>query len=133
MSAPRVAIGLGLRSGASGAAIAALVAAALEQARALAPQVDCASAGLFTVDSKRGEPGLQEAASLLSRAVTFVARDALVAMDTQAPTRSALSQALYGVGSVAEAAALAGAGPGAVLILPRIASGYVTCAIAAAL
>jgi cobalt-precorrin 5A hydrolase len=38
--------------------------------------------------------------------------------------------AAYGVGSVAEAAALACAGPDARLLVPRIASARATCAIA---
>jgi cobalt-precorrin 5A hydrolase len=39
---------------------------------------------------------------------------------------------MFGVGSVAEAAALAGAGQGSLLLAPRIASARLTCAIARA-
>ncbi|WP_010546353.1 cobalamin biosynthesis protein [Sphingomonas elodea] len=48
------------------------------------------------------------------------------------PTRSAASLAARGTGSVAEAAALAAAGPGARLLVPRIVSPdrMATCAIA---
>ena len=46
------------------------------------------------------------------------------------PTRSARIEALRGVGSLCEAAALACAGPGSRLALTRIASGSVTCALA---
>jgi cobalt-precorrin 5A hydrolase len=45
-------------------------------------------------------------------------------------TQSARSLAAHGVGSVAEAAALAAAGPGATLVLERVASTFVTCALA---
>ena len=50
----------------------------------------------------------------------------------QTPTRSAASQAARGTGSVAEAAALAAAGPGARLLAPRTISGdrMATCALA---
>jgi len=44
---------------------------------------------------------------------------------------SARAQELFGVASVAEASALAGAGEKAVLIVPRISSDNATCAIAA--
>jgi cobalt-precorrin 5A hydrolase len=49
------------------------------------------------------------------------------------PTRSARVEALHGTGSVAEAAALAGAGPGATLTVGRITApdGMATCAMAA--
>ncbi|WP_284247317.1 cobalamin biosynthesis protein, partial [Methylobacterium haplocladii] len=59
-----------------------------------------------------------------------LAPEALRAVDARVPTRSARIEAQRGVGSVAEAAALAGAGPGTVLILPRIASAGTTCALA---
>ncbi|MGQ3348248.1 cobalamin biosynthesis protein [Bosea sp. (in: a-proteobacteria)] len=45
-------------------------------------------------------------------------------------TRSTRIASLYGVGSVAEAAALAAAGPGGTLVQPRIATARVTCALA---
>ena len=45
-------------------------------------------------------------------------------------TRSARIEALRGVGSLAEAAALAAAGPQGRLVLPRIASAGATCALA---
>jgi cobalt-precorrin 5A hydrolase len=45
-------------------------------------------------------------------------------------TYSPHSRCRFDVPSVAEAAALAGAGPGAVLIVPRIAQDGATCAIA---
>ena len=48
------------------------------------------------------------------------------------PTRSDRVEALFGTGSVAEAAALAAAGPAARLTGPRLALGAVTCAVAVA-
>ena len=130
--APRLAIGLGLRSGASCAAIMAVAEAALQQARTLAPHANFAGAGLFTVESKCGEPGLSAAAERLARPLTFLPRRALAAEDSRVLTRSTLAQTHYGVGSVAEAAALAGAGPDSVLLAPRLSGGGVTCAVAIA-
>ena len=59
------------------------------------------------------------------------ARD-LEAASARAETRSARVLALTGVPSIAEAAALAAAGPAARLILPRIKLGPATCALAVA-
>lgn len=130
MRATRPAIGIGLRSGASAAALVAVVEAALARARARAPELDFADAELFTVESKRGERGLREAAGLLSRRLVFFAPALLAAVDAKVKTRSALSLKHYGTGSVAEAAALAGAGAAARLLVPRLSGTGVTCAIA---
>ena len=100
---PQFAIGIGMRSGASGDAIAALVETALERARSLAPQADLRDAGLFTVENKRGEAGLRAAAERLALPLTFLPRGALAAACSHVQTQSALSLAHYGVGSVAEA------------------------------
>jgi cobalt-precorrin 5A hydrolase len=54
----------------------------------------------------------------------------LEAAGARVVTRSARVQALTGVPSVAEAAALAAAGPASRLIGPRIAVGPATCALA---
>ena len=56
--------------------------------------------------------------------------DRLEGIDT--PTRSAVSLSARGVGSVAEAVALAAAGPGARIVVPRVISSdrMATCAIA---
>ncbi|MFN3208634.1 MAG: cobalamin biosynthesis protein [Roseovarius sp.] len=59
-----------------------------------------------------------------------VSSDQLTRQDTQ--TRSAASEKEYGTGSVAEAAALAAAGPGSALLAPRCISTdrMATCALA---
>jgi len=123
---PRVAIGLGCRRGASGAAIASLVRAAFEGA---AP---AGEAALFTIDAKRDEAGLSDAAAALGMPLHFLSAEALKAVAGLALTRSPRVTSLFGLPSVAETAALAGAGPGAVLIQPRISGEGVTCAIARA-
>ena len=121
-----LAIGLGCRKGVSGEVIASLVR------EALACVEQTGAAALFTVDGKCAEAGLAQAAQALAMPLHFLPQEALEAVAHLAQTHSPRVEALFGVPSVAETAALAGAGPGAVLILPRIASDNVTCAIARA-
>ena len=121
-----LAIGLGCRKGVSGEVIASLVREALARIEQNGP------AALFTVDAKRHEAGVAQAAQALAMPLHFLTQEALAAVSDLAQTRSPRVEALFGVPSVAETAALAGAGAGAVLILPRIARDNVTCAIARA-
>lgn len=79
---------------------------------------------------KSAEPGLLEAARVLGLTLTLVERGAMQQLQAATPTRSAAVARATGLASVAEAAALAGAGPGARLLLPRIAAGGATCALA---
>ena len=72
----------------------------------------------------------EAAAMLLSVALQVVFPDALDAAQPRCRTRSARAQAHVGVASVAEGCALAAAGPEGRLVLARIASGGVTCALA---
>ena len=121
-----IAIGLGCRKGVSGEVIASLVREALARIEQNGP------AALFTVDAKRHEAGVAQAAQALAMPLHFLTQEALAAVSDLAQTRSPRVEALFGVPSVAETAALAGAGAGAVLILPRIARDNATCAIARA-
>ena len=127
-SAPpvEIAIGLGCRKGVSGEVIASLVREALARVE------QHGAAALFTVEGKRADAGLAQAAQALAMPLYFLPQEALEAVAHLAQTRSPRVEALFGVPSVAETAALAGAGPGAVLILPRIARDNATCAIARA-
>jgi len=120
-----VAIGIGCRAGASAANIVALVQRTLTDA-----QLDGASAKLFSIDAKRDEAGLIKAARLLAMPITFLSRDELAARAADAVTHSDRIGALYDLPSVAETAALAGAGSASRLIFPRATAGAVTCAIA---
>lgn len=70
---------------------------------------------------------LANAAAALDLPILPIDRDRLAAADT--PTHSPVSRAATGAGSAAEACALAAVGPGARLILPRIASAHATCAL----
>jgi cobalt-precorrin 5A hydrolase len=120
----RFAIGVGCRKGCSADAVEALVRQALAGLTGPAPS------GLFTLIYKNGEPGLIAAAERLGFVLHFLTRDALRAQAARVQTAAPQAQVQFGVPSVAEAAALAGAGPDAVLIVPRIAANGATCAIA---
>lgn len=83
---------------------------------------------IATLDTKA--PEIERLAQDLKRPIRAVSRDEMQQQATI--TQSAASQAAYGVGSVAEACALAAAGQGAVLLGPRMVAedGTATCALA---
>jgi cobalt-precorrin 5A hydrolase len=85
---------------------------------------------LFTLVDKRGEPGLRGAAEALGFELVFLSRAALAAAAPRLLTLSPAAQRRFGLDSVAEAAALAGGGPNARLLAPRLAADGATCAIA---
>jgi cobalt-precorrin 5A hydrolase len=113
--------GIGCRTGVTAAAVLALLRVAMQTA---AP--DALAVPAF----RRAEPGLGEAATRLNLPILWVERDALKGEQGRCLTRSARAEAEVGLSCVAEAAALSAAGAGARLILPRIAGGGVTCALA---
>lgn len=118
-----IAIGVGCRRGASAAAIEGLVGEVMAT-------VPIGERRLFTIVDKEGEPGLIEAAGRLGLTLTFVARDVLRRQAGLVRTPAPAAEAAFGVPSVAEAAALAGAGAGASLIVKRMIRDGVTCAVA---
>jgi cobalt-precorrin 5A hydrolase len=120
----RIAIGVGCRLGCPADAVEALIREALDHAPA------AERLGLFTIRDKKGESGLIAAAERLGLPLVFLSRDALLEQAPFVQMRSPRAEGLFGVPSVAEASALAGAGAGAVLIVPRIAGQGATCAIA---
>ena len=85
---------------------------------------------LATIAALAETPAFTEAARRLNVTAMPVAESALAAAAPHVRTQSARSIAAHGVGSVAEAAALAAAGSCASLILERIASASATCALA---
>ncbi len=117
--------GIGCRTGVASAAIVALVEEAIE--RIGMPE---RTIFLAVPDFRADEPGVAEAAAALGTPTLWIARAALKGEQGRCLTRSARAEAEVGLSCVAEAAALAGAGPGSRLILPRIASAGVTCALA---
>jgi cobalt-precorrin 5A hydrolase len=124
-----IAAGFGCRAGCS----AADLLAALERALAAAERSRDEVAALYAPDAKCAEPGLRAAAAQLGKPLVALAGDAL----KQAGATLTVSQRAlrhFGVGSVAEAAALAGAAQlhagSARLLGPRCITGAATCALA---
>lgn len=118
--------GVGFRQTVEADEIVALVEQALERASFARN----ALSRLATVEALATLPAFTEAARRLAVVAMPVAQNALLAAAPHVRTQSARSTAAHGVGSVAEAAALAAAGPHPKLILERIASGSATCALA---
>ncbi|HUC16483.1 MAG TPA: cobalamin biosynthesis protein [Acetobacteraceae bacterium] len=119
----RIIAGMGCRRDCPAEAIISLLRrAALEAGR---------SATALAVPSfKEDEPGLREAARQLGLRLILVEPLSLAAAQERCVTRSAHAARTTGIASVAEGAALAAAGAGGRLILPRIAGGGATCALA---
>ena len=113
--------GLGFRNGCGAEDIVRLVQAAQAQA-------GCAAGSLAAPGWKRDAPGLHDAAARLGLPITFIDRAALLAVQPRCSTRSVVAERETGVASVAEGAALAASGGR--LLLPRIAGGGATCALA---
>lgn len=128
-----LAIGVGCRSGVTADMIVTLVRRALDRAASLMPEglpTRGLRAAMFTAVEKQGEAGLREAATLLAMPLVFLPKPALAAFSDAAETRSERVVQLFGVPSLAETAALAGAGTGSHLLVARIAADGVTCAVA---
>ena len=119
--------GIGCRRGTSAPDIEAAIRAALAQAGMAAD----ALTAIATAAAKHDEAGIEAAAAHLGVDVVLVAEADLKAAGERVETNSARVLALTGVPSVAEAAALAAAGPLARLISPRLVLGSATCALAA--
>lgn len=124
----RLIAGIGLRPGTAEADIEDC----LDQALAAAGLVGEAVSRIATLAARAAEPGLLALVAARKAELLAVPDEALKGFEAGCATRSTRIAALYGVGSVAEAAALAAAGPGGALILPRFATRRVTCALARA-
>jgi cobalt-precorrin 5A hydrolase len=126
MDQTMIVAGVGCRKGARAVDIEAAIMAAFARA-------GVATAELYliaTSAAKGGEPGIAAAASAIGVPLVLIPQGDLVAAGARVTTRSERVIALAGVPSVAETAALAAGGPAARLILPRIAVGPATCALA---
>lgn len=123
-----IAAGIGCRAGCPGDEIAGLVRAAFEEAAL--DEAERRAVQLAAPMRKRNEAGLAAAARRLALPLQFVDDSALLEAQDRTQTRSARVEAAVGVASVAEAAALAAAGPGSTLLLPRRSTPRATCALA---
>lgn len=115
--------GIGCRAGCSGTDIVAAVRACLAMA---ARGADALAVPWFRADL----PAVAEAADVLVLPLVSVTRRALLDAQARCRTRSEAALRATGIASVAEGAALAAAGPDAVLLQPRIVRGGATCALA---
>jgi cobalt-precorrin 5A hydrolase len=121
-----IAAGIGCRRGTTAPDIEAAIRTALARANIAADALDV----IATIEAKRTEAGILAAAEKFGVLVVIVPERELALTSDRIETRSDRVLTLTGVGSVAEAAALAAAGPSARLIGPRLAIGAATCAIA---
>jgi len=119
-----MAAGIGCRSGVSLAEVMACFDTALK-AHELAPSDITV---LATIPARADEPALRDAAKLLQLPITIPSHTELTSAQTL--TSSDMSRNVTGLASASEAAALAAAGQGSVLLGPRHVVGNVTCAIA---
>jgi cobalt-precorrin 5A hydrolase len=117
----RLVVGAGCSLGCPPEELAALVASALADARGEVVAV-------ATVDRRAQEPCILALAAGHGVALRTHAAEALAGVDV--PTPSPVVARHVGTPSVAEAAALFTAGPGARLVVPKRRSAHATCAIA---
>ena len=121
-------LGLGCARGADPGALWALVERTLGEA-GVAPGVVAAVA---TIALKADEPAVVEAARRLGAPLRLFEADALEAETPRLANPSEVVFAAVGAHGVAEAAALACAGPDAILAVPKRRTGEATCALARA-
>ncbi|MGH2341373.1 cobalamin biosynthesis protein [Segnochrobactraceae bacterium EtOH-i3] len=125
LSRPRrlVAVGLGCRRGVAARTIAALVSDCLTAHHAT-------PVGFFTHIARMDEAGLIAAALRFGHPLDGLTATLLAERDDETLTVSALSREHYGLSSLSECAALAGAGRGSRLVAARAARDGVTVALA---
>ena len=117
---PSLVVGVGASTGAPAGAAVDLLAAALAGAGLSAASV----AEVATIDRRAGDPVV----TALGLPVRAFPADALAAVPVPSP--SEVVRAAVGTASVAEAAALLAAGPGAELVVPKQAGAEATVAVA---
>jgi cobalt-precorrin 5A hydrolase len=120
-----IAIGIGCRRGIAKESFIEIIRQALSLIEDTAEVIE-----LFSIEDKEGDDGMLAAAAHLHLPIRFLPRAALQSVEARVVTSSRKAEATLGVASVSEAAALAGAGRDAVLVMPRIAGQGVTCAFA---
>ncbi|SCK22405.1 Cobalamin synthesis G C-terminus [Streptomyces sp. WMMB 322] len=111
--APSLVVGVGAGRGVSGGEVLGLIGRVLDGAGLSL----CCVTELATAEAKAGEPGLLAAADRLRLPLRAYTADVLAAVEV--PNPSDVPRAAVGTPSVAEAAALAAAGEGGLLIVPK--------------
>jgi cobalamin biosynthesis protein CbiG len=126
MDQAMIVAGIGCRRGAGAGDVEAAIRAALERAG-----VDPANLkAIATGSAKAAEPGIAATAAMFGLKIVPIGDAELKAAGARVVTRSDRVLALTGVPSLAEAAALAAAGPSSRLIGSRLVVGAATCALA---
>jgi cobalt-precorrin 5A hydrolase/precorrin-3B C17-methyltransferase len=125
---PVLALGIGCERGCSAEEIADLAHSTLAEAGLAATAV----ATVVSVELKLAEPGIHALAAALGVAARFFPASRLLAETALLSERSAAAFRATGCWGVAEGAALAAAGPGGVLVVPKRKSRRATCAVARA-
>jgi cobalt-precorrin 5A hydrolase len=118
--------GIGCRKAISATQVESAIEAALLQNHLAGQRLD-----FIAVPKIKGtESGIVAAAAARGVLLVLITQEALEAADSRTVTRSVRSKEALNVQSVAEAAALAAAGPNSQLLAPRVIVGPVTCALA---
>ena len=125
---PMLALGAGTVRGAEPGKLIALAEKALERHGLAREAVAC----VVSIDLKCGEPAVHALAAHLGVPARFFTADELRGFEARLLRPSAAVRREIGVAGVAEAAALAAAGPKAQLVVPKQIGDGVTCAIARA-
>jgi len=125
---PVLALGIGCERGCSAEEISDLAHSTLAEAGLAAAAV----AAVVSIELKLAEPGIHALAAAFGVPARFFPAQRLLAETARLSERSAAAFRATGCWGVAEGAALAGAGPGGVLIVPKRKSRRATCAVARA-
>lgn len=126
MDQAMIVAGIGCKRGAAAADIEGAIRAALSRAGIGASELKA----IATSTGKETEAGIATAAAKFGVGTMLVPEAELKAAGARVATRSDRVLALTGVPSLAEAAALAAAGPSSRLIASRLVFGAATCALA---
>jgi cobalt-precorrin 5A hydrolase/precorrin-3B C17-methyltransferase len=125
---PVLALGIGCERGCPAGEIADLVRSALKEAGLAAAAI----AVIVSIELKLAEPGIHALAESLGVPARFFSAARVLAETDRLSERSAATFRATGCWGVAEGAALAAAGPGGVLVVPKRKSRRATCAVARA-
>ncbi len=123
----RYAIGVGGRKGVDALALAALAREAATRCGA-----QTAGATVAALAGRESESAFRAAAEILGARFVLLPLEVLQARAAELLTHSPRVEAMFGVGSLVEALALAGAGEGSRLLAARLATDRLACAIAEA-
>lgn len=121
----RYGVGVGARKTFDAAELAALV-----REVALRHEVDFSRATLAALKTHQNAEAVSRIAETLGMSFALLGLEDLRSRRHDVLTRSPRIEALYGVGSLSEALALAAVGEGSRLLAPRVATARLTCAIA---